>query len=131
MQEARAVTSRRRHAQRVTQMYADGLNQRSFSSVLPDVVEHRDVIARLDSLQMRDDERFDRLVPAERLERLVVAIDFQPAPSAASVCSGRLPSRLKSSSSNLVLSFDSCTLGWSKGLMPITAPAIAVAISQM
>ena len=38
------------------------------------------------------------------------------------------PVDVYSSSSFFVLSFDSCTLGWSNGLTPMIAPATAVAL---
>src|SRR2546423_8091911 len=43
---------------------------------------------------------------------------------------GSLPLLLNCARTFLVLSLDSCTLGWANGSMPRTEPAIAVAISQ-
>src|SRR5437868_12052887 len=59
--------------------------------------------------------------------------DFKPGLARAAATDstdGSLPFCLKVARTAFVLSFDSCTLGWSKASMPRTAPAMAVATSQ-
>ena len=96
-----------------------------------DVLRDRKVVAGLETRKVRGDNLLHRRTAAPQdLARLRSPKTRIDSSAMISFCCGSEPFCGYSASSRLVLSFDSCTLGWSKGSTPSSAPAIAVANSH-
>src|SRR6185295_510241 len=90
MQESRAITSGRRHAERVPQMSSNRLDDLFVLRRLLDVIEQRNVISGMSAAQMRCYERVERFSRAQLITGLGVAVNLQAVTLSAKLLIGKL-----------------------------------------